>query len=1277
MEKIAVIGTGCLLPGYVTKEQLWDRMIQGECFLVEETYKDKTIERGHLKKSESDIFFNKHLAKEQHEILNRKGEIYKWSTYVVQEALKESGYLNNQKALEKCGIVMGTLGMFVPEYVSMFDSLVKAKIETNINSLLDEAEYVFKNNRYDERISKDKCYVDTDNLQTIVDFFGFGKVTLSMSAACSTPLYAIKLACLYLEARKADMMVVGANCENESLSDVCGIFDLLGILTEKGHCNPLNENSEGLIISSGAGAVVLKRLDDAIRDKDHVLVVIDSIGWSNDGGAKSLLAPCMDGQIASYRDAYRDGIDNDIDYIECHSTGTAAGDIEEYRSIRSYFYEQGKHPLIGTLKGNTGHFLTASAMGAIVKVIMAMQHSVIPKTIRVDAPIGEEVVTENIPWPNKGRKKRAAVNAFGFGGINAHLVLSEYKSEGIRDVVQDNSDDETIVIVGMDLQIGRLQNKEQLFETLLDGKTAIEEQAGNRFGKENENPSILKTLEIVDFPKGAYIQEIPFDFMNFKIAAKNDMYYARRDLLLLNVANRALAEAYISVGSLGETAVIVNAGQDFGVLNFRASEELSDQIMESFATSTLGLTDIQKKEILDIIREDEHSVESSESIVGIIPSVRGTRISYHWHFKGPSFILTEQETALAHSIELAKMLLDKKIVKSVVIGTVELLGETEFLYAEKLNGNLDQIMKYGLGEGAAVLVLKTEKEAKKCKNRIYGKVEPEWINSEWHQQLLRKAAGYSVSLANYIELMMRVMESYYKCLLKNTIMTQGKREEILSRLKKNAAENDDRVSHENKRSFVKTIPTSLPNIVERKAYKQHIHTFHQEKKALDEKIENKVIEYENKKTFAANFENFLYQLLQEDERVNAFFKEQRGNDKKAIWNREQIVEMTNGSMAKILGSKYEEIDRHAVRSRMPSPPYLFVSRITKIDASYGELRPSSIEIEYDVDDDCIYLQGDKTIANVVYTEASQIGIFLGSYIGADFTKAGTLRFRVVDSKITFMSNKPVCLGDTLRLTYRIKNFVKRGETVIVFCSYEVYSGAIMLLKTDAIGGFFLEAELKANKGIIDPKFKCSRKVSETGCPVKKVRIKQYYDAKYMNYFFDGKLQACFDDDTMCNNPLLYINPQVRMIDAVTEVCNRGGRYGYGYIRGMKKIDASHWAFKAHFKNDPVLPGTLILNGANQLFMFWAMYYGFYNGDSDYKPQIVEGITVDIAFRGQVKPEPSTIFCEIHIKEVRGDKNVDSVIAEVNVYWKDINVIREDNVSLKFVQHEKIVRKMYG
>ena len=1281
MEKIAIIGTGCLLPGYVTRDQLWDKLMAGECVLSNETYNGKNIERGHLYKKESDMFFKQHFTKEIQEKLNQKAEICKWSAYVVQEALKESGYLNNKKALESCGIVMGTLGMFVTEYVSLFHDLIKAKIETNVNLLLDEEHYKYTNSQYNERISKDKCYVDSDNLQNIVDLFGLGKVNFSMSAACATPLYAIKLACMYLEDHKAEMMVVGSNCENESVSNACGIFELLSILTEKGKCNPLNQDSEGLILSSGAGAIVLKRLEDAVRDNDNILAVIDSIGWSNDGGAKSLLAPCKEGQIASYKDAYKKGISDDIDYIECHSTGTAAGDLEEYHSIRSYFYEHDKHPLIGTLKGNTGHFLTASAMGSIVKVILAMQHGIIPKTIRTTSPIGKEVVIDNIPWPKSNREKRAAVNAFGFGGINAHLVLSEYQKQKVEKNHVNDIKDETIVITGMDLQIGKLENKEQLFKTLSVGKTAIEKEFGNRFSKENENPSILKVLGIEHFPKGAYISEIPFDFLKFKIVTKKNMYYSRRDLLLLNVANRALVDAGISVDSLEETAVIVNAGQDFAVLNYRASEELHEQIKESMENSAFDLTDPQIQKMLEIVHEDEHSEESADSIIGIIPSIRGTRISHHWHFKGPSFILTEQEQALSHSLELAKMLLDKHIVKSVVIGTVEILGETEFLYAEKLNGNLEQIMEYGLGEGSAVLVLKTEEEANKCKDRIYGKVDANWRNSDWHQMVIKKATGYSVSLSNYIELMIRTMESFYQCSLKELMINQEKADALFQRLEKNAAANEQKMLSENKRSFVKKVPTSLPPIFERDAYKDHIHAIHiKTKQKIKEKTEHinedkgiiirkkndRQNKYNIKQAYVENLERFKKQLCKEEDDIIAFLQNYKQKSTYAIWDREQIVEMTNGSMSKILGSNYEAIDRYEVRSRMPSPPYLFVSRITKIDAAYGELRPSSIEIEYDVDKECIYLKGDGTISDSVYTEASQIGIFLGSYIGADLAKEGTLRFRVVDSKITFTSNKPVCIGDTLRLSYRIKNFVKRGETVIAFCSYEVFNGDTMLLKTDAIGGFFTEDELKGNKGIIEPKLKLKNSRNERKYPVKKIRLKKQFNSADMKAFFDGRMQVCFDDKSMINNEMFYVNPKVRMVDAVTDVSCIGGRYGLGYIKGEKKIDASHWAFKAHFKNDPVFPATLILNGAHQLFMFWCMYYGFYVGETDNRPEVVEGLTIDVAFRGQVKPEPSSLLYEVHIKEVQGDNLVEMIKAEINIYWKDINVIREDNVSLRFL-----------
>lgn len=1252
MSKIAIIGMGCLLPGYTTKNDLWDKLIAGECLTTKDNYKDKTIERGHLYKYQSDKFFEKYFPEERFNILNGKGEIYKWSSYVVEEALKDSGYFNNIKALKNTGIFMGTIGMFVPEYISMFNDLVKEKLNESINLLLRDGDFSFFNSKLNKNLKGDKCYVDTDNVNTIRELYNIKGPYMSVSAACATPLYAIKLACLYLENHKADMMVVGSNCENESISDVCAIFDSLGILVDKGMCNPLNKDSTGLIISSGAGAVVLKRLEDAIKDNDEILAVIDSIGWSNDGGAKSLLAPCSEGQMASFKDAYSNGVSEDIDYIECHSTGTAAGDMEEYKSISSYFGSKGIKPYIGTLKGNTGHFLTASAMGSIVKIILSMKNGIIPQTIRVNNPIGPEVVTKNIPWPKKGREKRAAVNAFGFGGINAHMVLKEYIKDKDEKVKLKEIKDEDIAIVGMDLQVGEVKNKETLYNYLLNSKTAVIDDGTIRSAGDSKNKKVLDVLGLKEYPKGAYINEISFDFLKFKFSAKQNMYYARRDMLLLNIANRALIDAGITVDTENDTAVIVNAGQDFAVLNYRVSAELRNQIIESFKKKCPGVSLEQRNEIFDILRRDEDSIESADSIVGIIPSIRGSRISAHWHFKGPSFILTEQDEALKHSLELAKILLNMKIVKCVVIGTVELLGETEFLFAQKINGTLDKVKEYGVGEGAAVLVLKTKEQAIEDKNRIYTSLDKVILDeNNLPEDLLRNTIGYSGSLEQYTEIIVKALEKYYRFPVKESNIRTDSfvKTNILNELAKRAEKIDFALKNENKRSYIKNIKLTLPPLEERKSFKGNIHKF----------IYEKVINNKNS-TLKSTCDEFIKRLNEENNKAYEFIMN-KFKKKPCIFDRDEIIEMTNGSMSKVLGERYKILDSYKVRSRMPSPPYLFISRITKLNAEYGKLKPSMIEIEYDVDKECIYLQGDKTISDVVFTEASQIGIFLGSYIGADITDKGSLRFRIGDSKIKVIKNIPVYLGDTIRLVYRIDKFVNRGDTVVVFCSYECYKGNELILTTKGIGGFFTHEDLEDSKGLITPKFKLNSEENNKSLKVKKLRNKNYYEASELESYFEGKLSGCFNDISLNKlEGLHYINPLVRMLDSIKEIKLTGGKYGLGYISATKEIDASHWAFKAHFKNDPVFPGTLILNGANQLFLFFALHCGFVNSDNYKNIGAIEGLTTTVAFRGQVRPKKSRLNYVIDIKSLCDE----GLIGEVNVYWEDINVIRQDDISIK-------------
>lgn len=204
---------------------------------------------------------------------------------------------------------------------------------------------------------------------------------------------------------------------------------------ENGISRPLDKSSRGLITSDGIGMVMLKRYSDAVRDGDKILATIAGNGLSNDGKGKHLLSPNSRGQILAFERAYQEAqiSPKDIDYIECHATGTLLGDTTEFNSVETFFGEHQASPLVGSAKSNVGHLLVAAGMVGLAKTIHSMNAGVIPATINVNEPMGTEnsVISSNnivrtaTKWPNNSPVKRAALSAFGFGGTNSHLILEK------------------------------------------------------------------------------------------------------------------------------------------------------------------------------------------------------------------------------------------------------------------------------------------------------------------------------------------------------------------------------------------------------------------------------------------------------------------------------------------------------------------------------------------------------------------------------------------------------------------------------------------------------------------------------------------------------------------------------------------------------------------------------------------------------------------------------------------------------------------------------------
>ena len=268
----------------------------------------------------------------------------------------------------------------------------------------------------------------------LAEALGLGGGSVTLDAACASSLYALKLACDELAAGRADAMLTGGLNRSDSLYTQMG-FSQLRALSPSGRCSPLDAAADGLMVGEGAVVFVLKRLEDAEAHGDRILGVIRGIGLSNDIGG-GLLAPAQEGQLRAMRAAYRQAgwQPDDVDLIECHATGTPVGDAVELSSLKELWAGEPGRCVLGAVKANVGHLLTGAGAAGLLKVLLAMEHETLPPAANfreASVDIGSfAVLTEPGPWNRRddGIPRRAAVNAFGFGGINAHVLVEQYTS---------------------------------------------------------------------------------------------------------------------------------------------------------------------------------------------------------------------------------------------------------------------------------------------------------------------------------------------------------------------------------------------------------------------------------------------------------------------------------------------------------------------------------------------------------------------------------------------------------------------------------------------------------------------------------------------------------------------------------------------------------------------------------------------------------------------------------------------------------------------------------
>lgn len=458
-EDIAIISMACRFPDANSPEEFWENLLQGRDSIKEvpgdrwnadllyengtSVAPGKTNSRwGGFVDEAFDFdpaFFN--LSEEEARIMDPQQRLFLQASW---EAMENAGYAGARSDGRNVGVFVGAshnnymehqIHRIDYERLKQFESLEQLSAQHKA-ALLNE----WKERFGDTEIMPNSA---VDNLLNMIaarvsHSLNLKGPSLTIDTACSSSLVAIHLACDSIRRGECEMAIAGGINLNLTPTPYI-LFAKAGALSPTGRCKVFDESADGFVPGEGLGVVVLKPLSRARKDGDLIHAVIKRSFVNNDGRSLGVMAPNPDGQRVAIASVYRDNKlqARDIQYLEAHGTGTVIGDPSELRSLSQVFAEKGAPAascVVGSVKANIGHLLSAAGVASLIKLIMALKHKKMPPSLHIKTPNPQlnlpgtafRLLTEPKAWDTPEQSaRRGAINSFGFGGTNCHMVVEE------------------------------------------------------------------------------------------------------------------------------------------------------------------------------------------------------------------------------------------------------------------------------------------------------------------------------------------------------------------------------------------------------------------------------------------------------------------------------------------------------------------------------------------------------------------------------------------------------------------------------------------------------------------------------------------------------------------------------------------------------------------------------------------------------------------------------------------------------------------------------------